>query len=137
VLAGPSTLPGFWIFLYRVSPFNYLIGGILSTALANTNVVCASNEYLHFNPTSGTCTDYMAPYINAYGGYLENPNATVDCSFCSISSTNDYLASVTVKYSQAWRNLGLMFAYISFNIAGALLVYWLFRVPKAKEKTKK
>ena len=33
VLAGPSVLPGFWIFMYRVSPFTYLVDGMLSTGM--------------------------------------------------------------------------------------------------------
>ncbi|KAH6666409.1 putative ABC transporter [Halenospora varia] len=134
VLATPSSMPGFWIFMYRISPFTYLIGGMLSTAVANTNVVCASNEYLHFSPTSGTCADYMASYIDANKGYLLNPNATTDCSYCTISDTNTFLASVTSYYSQAWRNFGIMWAFIIFNIFGALALYWLVRVPKVKKE---
>lgn len=86
--------------MYRVSPFNYLIGGILSTALANTNVVCASNEYLHFNPTSGTCADYMAPYMNTSGGYLANPNATRSCAIAESQSTATAACKSTLNGSR-------------------------------------
>ncbi|OCL07552.1 putative multidrug resistance ABC transporter [Glonium stellatum] len=136
VLAGPSSLPGFWIFMYRVSPFTYLISAMLSTAVANTDVICASNEYLKFDPTSGTCGDYMASYIKLAGGYLQDPSATANCSYCPISSTNVFLASVNSHYSQAWRNFGIMWAYIIFNVFGALALYWLLRVPKVKKEKK-
>ncbi|KAJ9635209.1 Multidrug resistance protein [Coniosporium tulheliwenetii] len=116
VLASPESLPGFWIFMYRVSPFTYLVSAMLSTAVADTNVVCAANELLRFQPPSGqTCAQYLAPYISAAGGYLQNPDATADCNFCALSSTNTFLASVSSYYSEAWRNFGIMWAFIVFN----------------------
>jgi ATP-binding cassette subfamily G (WHITE) protein 2 (PDR) len=135
VLAGPKTLPGFWIFMYRVSPFTYLIDGMLSTGLANTKIVCSAVELSHFNPPSGqTCGEYMHKYISAAGGYVENPSATSNCSFCSASDTNTYLAALSSSYSHRWRNFGLMWVFIGFNVMGALFFYWLARVPKNKKK---
>ncbi|KAH8819211.1 ABC-2 type transporter-domain-containing protein [Xylogone sp. PMI_703] len=133
VLASPDTLPGFWIFMYRVSPFTYLISAMLSTAVANTNVICASNEYVHFDPVNGTCAEYMSTYIGAAGGYLQNPDATTGCSFCTLSDTNAFLASVSSDFHDAWRNFGLMWVYIVFNVFAALFFYWLVRVPKTKK----
>lgn len=131
VLAGPRTLPGFWIFMYRVSPFTYLVDGMLSTGLANTKIECAAIEYLHFQPRSGqTCGAYMADYINTYGGYLENEGATSNCSFCSASETNVYLVQLNSSYAHRWRNFGIMWAFIVFNVFAAVFLYWLARVPK-------
>lgn len=138
VLAQPSTLPRFWIFMYRVSPFSYLISAMLSTAVANTDVVCAANEYVSFEPPAGSnCIEYMGPYISAAGGYLLDDNATDSCSFCTISDTNTFLAGVQSSYADRWRNFGILFAYIVFNIFGALFLYWLTRVPKKAKETKK
>ncbi|KAK5441492.1 Multidrug resistance protein [Exophiala xenobiotica] len=137
VLVGPKALPGFWIFMYRVSPFTYLIDGMLSTAVAHTTVTCASNEYLHFTPPSGqTCAQYMASYIDATGGYLENPDSTGNCSYCSIGDTDTFLAAVSAHPQYMWRNWGIMWAFIFFNIAGAVALYWLVRVPKKKRGDK-
>jgi len=138
VLATPTALPGFWIFMYRLSPFTYLVSAVLATGLANTNVICADNEYLHFDPQPGTtCATYMQQYIDNYGGYLQNPNATSDCSFCTISSTNTFLAAINTSYSQAWRNFGLLWIYVGFNIVMALFLYWLARVPDKFGKNEK
>ncbi|KIX03156.1 uncharacterized protein Z518_06707 [Rhinocladiella mackenziei CBS 650.93] len=138
VLVGPTALPGFWIFMYRVSPFTYLIDGMLSTAVAHTDVTCASNEYLHFSPPAGeTCGSYMRDYIDAFGGYLQDTAATSNCSFCRISSTDTFLSSVSAHPQYMWRNFGIMWAYIVFNIAGAVALYWLVRVPKKNGKGKK
>ncbi|MCJ1308910.1 hypothetical protein MMC25_002565 [Agyrium rufum] len=137
VLVGPSLLPGFWIFMYRISPFTYLISAMLSTGVANTNVVCADIEYLHFDPANGQmCGDYMAAYINATGGYLQNPSATSQCSFCAVGDTNVFLAQVSSYYDERWRNFGIMWAFIIFNVFAALFIYWLARVPKKPKVTK-
>ncbi|KAI8935400.1 hypothetical protein NX059_007981 [Plenodomus lindquistii] len=130
VLAQPSAFPRFWIFMYRVSPFTYLVSGMMSVGLANNLVTCAQNEYVLFEaPDNQTCEEYLQPYIDTMGGYL-NPEATNGCEFCAIRDTNAFLASISSKYSEAWRNFGILWAYIIFNIAAALVLYWLVRVPK-------
>ncbi|KAA8565710.1 hypothetical protein EYC84_009553 [Monilinia fructicola] len=135
VLASPTALPGFWIFMYRVSPFTYLVSGMMSTGLANTKVVCDSIEYLHLNPPSTqTCSEYLDPYISVAGGYLNNPEARTDCEFCSISDTNVFLAGVNSYYSEVWRNWGILWVYIVFNIGGAIFMYWWARVPKGASR---
>jgi len=135
VLATPEQLPGFWIFMYRVSPFSYMVAGMLSVGVANTNVVCAENEYLHFDPPSGkTCGEYMSAFKAAYGGYAQDDNATSDCSYCSMGDTNVFLRSVHAEYDTVWRNFGLLWVYVIFNICGALFFYWLVRVPKVKKE---
>lgn len=138
VLVGPKALPGFWIFMYRVSPFTYLIDGMLSTAVAHTSVTCAKNEYLNFNPLDGqTCAEYMQPYISTLGGYLLEPDAQANCSYCQISNTDTFLASISAHPQYMWRNFGLLWPYIIFNIFAAVFLYWLVRVPKKKGNSKK
>ncbi|PGH03637.1 hypothetical protein AJ80_08658 [Polytolypa hystricis UAMH7299] len=133
VLATKEALPGFWIFMYRVSPFTYLVSAMLSTGLSGSPVVCEDVELLRFNPLSNqTCQEYMGPFMENYppGGYLVNPSATSDCGFCSMKDTDTFLASVGSFYSDAWRNFGLMWVYIVFNVFMAAFIYWLARVPK-------
>ncbi|KIM94271.1 hypothetical protein OIDMADRAFT_106738 [Oidiodendron maius Zn] len=140
VLAGPAVFPRFWIFMYRISPFNYLVDAMLSVAVANTAVVCAPNEFRHFLPPAGqTCAEYMNDYINVLGsgGYLEDPGATGNCSYCSFDSTNQFLSEISSSYSHRWRNFGIMWVYIIFNVFMAVFLYWLVRVPKNKGKQTK
>ncbi|KAL4924502.1 ABC-2 type transporter-domain-containing protein [Aspergillus undulatus] len=136
VLAGPDKLPGFWIFMYRVNPLTYLIVGLLSASLANSQVTCAENEYLMFNaPPSNTCAEYLSFYISAQGGYLLRPEDTTagaECKFCQISETNTFLASVNASFELSWRNFGIMWAYVVFNMTGAVGLYWLAKVPKRR-----
>jgi ATP-binding cassette subfamily G (WHITE) protein 2 (PDR) len=138
VLATPAVLPRFWIFMYRVSPLTYLVSAMLSTGVANTELTCSSIELAVFNPPIGqTCGEYMNNYITSFGGAVYNSNATSGCKFCSATSTNAFLNSVFVHYSDRWRNFGLIWVYILANIFGFILFYWLGRVPKGGKKHKK
>ncbi|USW58775.1 Putative ABC transporter-like, ATP-binding domain, AAA+ ATPase domain, CDR ABC transporter [Septoria linicola] len=141
VLATPQSLPGFWIFMYRVSPFTYLVGGFLSTGLANTDVTCADNEFLRFNVGQGfnNCGDYLADYQaeTSNAGYLRDPSATQQCEYCTYGDSNTFLAGVSISYSDRWRNFGILWAFIIFNVCAAVFFYWLARVPKQSKKQKK
>ncbi|KAI2636813.1 ABC-2 type transporter-domain-containing protein [Xylaria nigripes] len=141
VLARPGQFPQFWIFLYRVSPFTYLVSALLSSTVGNSSVTCAINEYLMISPPANqTCASYLSAQISQAGGYLKagTENSFSDCAYCPIGDTNSYLASVGINYADRWRNFGILFAYIFFNIFSALFLYWLTRVPKTwGKKTKK
>ncbi|KAG4442031.1 hypothetical protein IFR05_002499 [Cadophora sp. M221] len=140
VLASPDVFPRFWIFMYRISPFTYLVDGMLSVGIANTNVVCSTTELRNFQAPSGmTCGEYMNDWIStqARGGYLQDANATGSCNFCALDSTNQFLAALSSNYDNRWRNFGFMWIYIVFNAFAAVGLYWLVRVPKKAKKAKK
>ncbi|KGO61449.1 CDR ABC transporter [Penicillium expansum] len=131
VMQPPSALPGFWIFMYRVSPFTYWIGGMAGTQLHNRQVVCSTSELAIFDPPSGqTCGQYLMKYVTAAGGQLLNPEATSDCSYCSLKVADQYLSTAGISYSDRWRNFGIMWAFIAFNIFIATLMYYLIRVKR-------
>ncbi len=123
--------------MYRISPFTYLIDGMLSTGLANNVISCSPIELVKFNPPPNTtCGQYMTPYIDTLGGYLTNDTllATANCEFCTVNNTNVYLTQLSSQYSTRWRNFGIMWAFIAYNIVAALALYWLVRMPKGKKK---
>lgn len=139
VLATPSALPGFWIFMYRVSPFTYLIAGFMGSGIGNAPMKCSSRDYVHFDAPAGmTCQEYVGDFAASSGGYLLDGNAT-SCEYCPMSNTNQYLGALEMQPNDGWRNFGILFAYVAFNIFGALFFYWLLRVPKKRKiaKTKK
>lgn len=124
-------LPGFWQFMYRVSTLTYLVGGLLSSGLSGNDVNCSDLELLRFeSPANMTCSEYMAPYMEQAGGRLVDGGGDL-CQFCPLRSTDDYLDSVEIYYHNRWRDFGLQFAYIAFNIIAALGIYYLARVPKS------
>ncbi|MBE3048013.1 hypothetical protein IMZ48_36990 [Candidatus Bathyarchaeota archaeon] len=136
MLATPDQLPGFWIFMYRINPFTYILEAFLGTSLANASVHCASNEYLYFSaPGGSTCDEYMDPYMKSAGGFLIDGSGS-DCKFCAMDKTNDFLDTLHISFANRWRDFGLVWAYSIFNIAAAVTLYWLVRVPKGKKSRK-
>lgn len=129
VMQSPTALPGFWIFMYRVSPFTYWIGGIVAVQLHGKVINCSSAETSIFNPPAGqTCGQYLAPYLSVAPGTLQNPAATSSCSYCALSTADQFLSGSNIYYSQRWRNFGIFWAFIAFNIFAAVFLYWAFRV---------
>merc|ERR1711939_1181848 len=99
VFQPPFALPGFWIFMYRVSPLTYLVSAVAST------VLCSSNEIAVMHPPSSlTCGEYLSAYASASGGEIYNPNATSDCEFCTARVADQFLSSVAISYTTRWRD---------------------------------
>lgn len=131
VLVPSTSLPRFWIFMYRATPVTYLVSSMISTGVGGVPIVCAANELVKFDPPTGqTCSQYLTDYLSYAGGSLLNPTATQQCQFCPVSDTNTLLAGVGIFFDHRWRDFGITLAYSAINIALALGLYWLFRVPK-------
>ncbi|PLB49697.1 ATP-binding cassette transporter [Aspergillus steynii IBT 23096] len=129
VMQPPSALSGFWIFMYRASPFTYWIGGMAGTQLHGRPVICSEAELATFDPPSGqTCQEYLGGMLGVAGGQLMNPEATSSCNYCSLSVADEYMASVGIHWEHRWRNFGILWAYIAFNIFMATVLYYLFRI---------
>jgi ATP-binding cassette, subfamily G (WHITE), member 2, PDR len=130
VLQTPDALPGFWLFMYRVSPLTYLIAGWAGAGLAGKAIVCAENELATFDPPAPqSCAEYLADYLAAGAiGTLQNPADTAACRYCPLSSSDQFLAGVNISYEDRWRNFGIGWAFIVFNVAAAVLLYYVFRV---------
>jgi ATP-binding cassette subfamily G (WHITE) protein 2 (PDR) len=48
---------------------------------------------------------------------------------------DQYLNGSNIYWSERWRNFGLMWAYVIFNIAAATFLYYFFRVRKSSGKS--
>jgi ABC-type multidrug transport system permease subunit len=131
VLQTADALPDFWIFMYRVSPFTYWVSGIVSTQLHGRPVVCSRDEMSIFSPPDGqTCGAYLEGFLSQAPGVLQNPDATSDCQYCSLEVADQFLAGSGIYWDDRWRNFGIMWAYILFNIFVAVMTYYLFRVKR-------
>lgn len=138
VLQTPGNLPGFWIFMYRVSPFTYWVGGMVSTMLAGRPVVCGAREVSVLNPPSGqSCGAYLGAFANATGGTIQNPEDEQSCRYCALSNADQFLAGSNIFYEERWRNFGIVFAFVAFNAFVAVLTYWLFRVANLNDLKKR
>lgn len=133
VLVTKTEMPRFWIFMYRCSPYTYMVSVLLSVGLAHSPVVCSSTEILHFKPYGNlTCGEYMSGYISAAGGYLIDSSNTIMCAYCTSETTDSFLDSIYANYDTRWRDIGIFAAFVVFNIFATMGSYWLTRVPKGK-----
>ncbi|KAI9054006.1 hypothetical protein LZ554_002950 [Drepanopeziza brunnea f. sp. 'monogermtubi'] len=135
VFQPPNALPGFWIFMYRVSPLTYLVSAVASSGLSGRPVRCSSTEVAIMQPPAGTsCGAYLSTYATAAGGAIYNPDALSDCQYCASTVADQFLASVSISYTTRWRDYGIGFAFIFFNIFAAVLAYYFVRVRKGSGK---
>lgn len=131
VMQPPSALPGFWIFMYRVSPFTYWVGGMVSTQVHNRAIECSDNEVSVFDPPSGqTCGQYLEKYASLAGGRVLNEDAISQCQYCSLKVADQFTAQSGIFYGDRWRNFGIVWAFIIFNAFMATMLYYVFRVKK-------
>lgn len=130
VVQPVSLMPGFWTFMYKVSPLTYVIQTLMALVLHNKVVRCNKDEYNYFNPPEGkTCGEFAGSFLEmTKKGYISNPEATTNCGYCQYSVGDEYLATVGVKFSYRWRNFGFMWVYILFNIFSMCALYYIFRV---------
>ncbi|KAK3995214.1 ABC-2 type transporter-domain-containing protein [Cladorrhinum sp. PSN332] len=130
VFQTPAALPDFWIFMYRVSPMTYMVGGISVSGLAGKPVVCSPEEVAVFQPPSGeSCASYLEPYLaNGGSGKLLNPDAAANCSYCPLQSTTQALGRFGMYYNDRWFDWAIGLVYIGFNIGCVFLLYYLFRI---------
>ena len=140
VLQPPSQLPYFWSsWMYRLTPFTYLIEGLTVNVLHALPVVCTEIEINRFMaPATQTCAEYLAPYFSYGGfGYLTSETPTTpgaECSYCRYSDGDQFLTTVSMSYEHRWRDFGIFQGYWIFNVVMILLFFWMFRIWKFKFK---
>lgn len=133
---GSYGMPEFWTaWMYHLTPFTYLIAGLVANLVYGNPVVCQAGEaQTFFAPAAQTCTEYMAPFFASGGfGYLTNASSTAaggSCQFCRFSTGEQFLIGLNMFYSEKWRNFGILCAYGVFNIILAAVLFWLFRVKR-------
>ncbi|CCD22990.1 ATP-binding cassette sterol transporter AUS1 NDAI_0A08370 [Naumovozyma dairenensis CBS 421] len=135
VMQPYGMFPGFWKFMYRVSPYTYFIDTFVSLVLHDREVVCENMELIPGQPPSGqNCGQFMAPYMAEYGGYLKNPNTFTVCGFCTYTVGDDFLAVENMSYDNRWRNFGIECAFVAFNIIAMFIGYYMTYVSKVWPK---
>ena len=138
VVQPPSQLPYFWSsWMFRLSPFTWIMEGILGNAVGDAKVDCQPNELQTIIPPNVSCERWMEPWtakrdaVNPpprTGYYVSNPDGT--CGFCRYRYGEDYLNSVEMTAKGMYRDLGIICAYIVFNTLLLFGLFWLFRIYK-------
>jgi ATP-binding cassette subfamily G (WHITE) protein 2 (SNQ2) len=112
--------------MYFLSPFTYLLEGMLSLVLHNVPVICETQELAIFSaPPGQTCQSYVGPYIAEAGGYVQT-QANGQCGFCQYATGDEFALNFNVYYRHLWRDYGLFWAYIVFNFVVVFACSWLY-----------
>ncbi|CAH00315.1 ATP-binding cassette transporter SNQ2 [Kluyveromyces lactis] len=136
VVQPVNLMPGFWTFMWKVSPYTYLIQNFVSLMLHDKTVICTDKELSYFNPPPGsTCGSYMTDYFTEGFGYIKNPEATSNCAYCRYKIGDQYLSYISAKYADLWRNFGFLWVYICFNLIAMVSLYYIFHVKRFSPKS--
>lgn len=129
VLQPSSLMPGFWTFMWKLSPYTYFVQNLIGLMMHKKPVRCSKKELSIFNPPAGqTCGEFTKPFFKHGSGYIANPEATSKCAYCVYKVGDEYLAHISSNFSYLWRNFGIYWAYIAFNIFGMILMYYLIQI---------
>lgn len=137
VVQPPAQLPYFWrVWMFPLSPFTWLIECILGSALHDVPVRCAEAEFNTLTPPPGqTCAQYLQNFVTTLSGtnlgtgyYQDGPNGS--CQYCQFRVGDDYLATIQMNANNRFRDLGIICAYIIFNVALCFALFYFFRVFK-------
>jgi ABC-type multidrug transport system permease subunit len=98
VVVPYAALPHFWqSWMYWLTPFHYLLEGLLGVLTHNVPVQCVEREEAFFSPPPGlTCQDYAGPYAQKSGGRARDAGNGL-CAFCQYS-TGDQFVSYAIQY---------------------------------------
>jgi ABC-type multidrug transport system permease subunit len=108
-----------------------LTSGLLSNVLHNVRVICSPTEINIFQPPSNTtCSSFLDPFLAYAPGALYNPTATENCEYCRYGTGDEYLKTLAVGWSGRWRDFGVLWAYVAFNVGLLLLLTGLPRWDK-------
>ncbi|GAA5951529.1 hypothetical protein JCM21900_001592 [Sporobolomyces salmonicolor] len=126
-----AQMPGYYRWLYHVSPFQHYIRSMLGVILHGVPVQCADFEVVSFlSPPDLTCGNYTADYLASHSGYLLNPSSSSTCHFCPLSTGDDFLRALNISFSDRWRSLFVLLGYTCTNLVLAyVLVFYPPRIP--------
>ncbi|CAG8047287.1 unnamed protein product [Penicillium olsonii] len=136
ILQPHSQMPAFWKYtMYYVTPFTYWIGGVLTSVLRGTEVLCTQSELTIFgSPPNVTCGEYAGAWLESKGvGYLSNPDGTGECGYCEYSHGDDYLSGLGLDSSKIWPYFGIFLAFTVTNYLMVYLMVYLRSVMKMKK----
>ena len=125
VVQPPPQLPYFWrSWMFHLSPFTYIIEGMLGNVIHDKPVQCTPDEFNVVNPPEGqSCAAYMGKFtsVPSTGYYQESANGT--CLYCRMKHAESYLTSIDMNGDNRFKDIGYLIAYIAFNF---LLLYGIY-----------
>ena len=85
---------------------------------------CKPDEFAIFNPPDGqTCAAWGQDFVNKFGGYIDNLNATVACRYCQFAVGDEFFLPLNIEFGKRWRDAFILFSYFGegFQCTAALV----------------
>jgi ATP-binding cassette, subfamily G (WHITE), member 2, SNQ2 len=119
-------LPYFWrSWMYWLTPFHYLLEGLLAVGTHGQPIVCETTEFARFSPPPGrTCQEYTRQQTAAMGGYVQTGLDGL-CELCAYKNGDEFSSGFNIYYSHIWRDFGIMIGFVVFNFAVVYVSTWL------------
>ncbi|KAF8640630.1 hypothetical protein AX17_000290 [Amanita inopinata Kibby_2008] len=107
------TLNNFWkSWLYYLDPYTRTLGATVSTELHGLVIRCKSDEFAVFNPPAGqTCAQWAQSFVDVFGGYIDNVNATSACRYCQFKVGDEFFLPLNIRFENRWRDAWSLFAF--------------------------
>ena len=119
--------------LYYLSPFTYLLGGMIIAVTGSVSVDCNASDLVQFTaPDNETCASYASEWVSEASAQLLNPEASGDitCQVCMLTSGSQYLDLFNLN-GQLGGKWGCWAIFLLFTFSNLALVYlftWATRV---------
>ncbi|MCJ1367838.1 hypothetical protein MMC16_006973 [Acarospora aff. strigata] len=133
IIVPYDQLQVFWRYwLYYLSPFTYLLGGMVTAVNKNLAVTCSAADLTTFSPPPGqTCGQYAGAWATSAAAQLLNPSATANCSVCKWTNGDQYLATFHLgggMWGGIWGYWGIFLLFTVSNLALVYAFTWATKV---------
>ena len=95
VVVPYSALPHFWqSWMYWLTPFHYLLEGLLGIVTHKVPVRCVEREEARFtSPPGMNCSEYADAFAREVGGYVHDVGNGL-CAFCQYSTGDRFVSDI-------------------------------------------
>ncbi|KAJ2000482.1 ATP-binding cassette transporter snq2, partial [Coemansia thaxteri] len=125
-------MPKFWrSWMYWLSPYMYYIEGVVTNDLHGSQVRCRPSEFYTFEPPANqTCSAYASSWASRAPGYINNPDATAACDYCSFKVGDEFYGALSWNFTHRWRNIGILLGFVAFNVVFTMFMIKVYKVNK-------
>ncbi|KAH9966146.1 ABC-2 type transporter-domain-containing protein [Russula dissimulans] len=115
IIPYPNLAHTWKVWVYQLDPFTRLLSAMLSTEAHGLQIRCKPVEFAIFDPPPGqSCATWANDFVDAFGGYLENPGDTQDCRYCQYKAGivgDEYIKPLNMAYDNRWKDAWVIFAF--------------------------
>ncbi|KIJ38275.1 hypothetical protein M422DRAFT_33399 [Sphaerobolus stellatus SS14] len=104
---------------------------MLSSELHRLEITCNPGKFAVFNPPAGeTCHTWAKEFVDVFGGYIDNPNATESCRYCQYRIGDEFFEPLNARFKNRWKDLFVVFAYFCANVIFTIITSRFLRWSK-------